>query len=182
MRHTLSLLAAITILAAPASAQTMRVLAYNTNGQILSATNVAFTNSVSFGEIKADTLIMPKLGAPLILANITSGNLSANGTLSGGTVTTSAGGAIIVVSGGSLRFDAGATISNSPTVNFANTTNAAQTRTNLGLGLPLLTNGSITNFQSALFSTNTAPTDTTNVSAWTTIQIGTNAFRVPLYK
>ena len=58
----------------------------------------------------------------------------------------------------------------------------SDTRANLGLGLGLLTNASITNFQAALFSTNTAPANTTNVSAWATIQIGTNAIRVPLYQ
>ena len=67
-------------------------------------------------------------------------------------------------------------------ITFNNTNIVSTTRTNLSLGLPLLTNTSITNFQAALFSTNTAPTNTTNVSAWTTIQIGTNAFRIPLYQ
>jgi hypothetical protein len=66
-------------------------------------------------------------------------------------------------------------------INFTNGS-ASITRTNLGLPLAALTNTSITNFQAALFSTNTAPTNTTNVSAWTTIQIGTNAFRIPLYQ
>ena len=65
---------------------------------------------------------------------------------------------------------------------FDTATNAAITRTNLGLGLPALTNTSVTNFQSAIFATNSAPTNTTTVSAWTTIQIGTNAYRVPLYR
>jgi len=180
------LLAALVASAVSCFSQTIRTLGYNsTNGQIVAATNVAFTNSVSFGEIKADTLIMPKTGAPLILANITSGNLSASGVLSGSTVTTSSGGSIIVVSSGSLRFDAGATISNSPTVNFANTTNAAQTRTNLGLPWVGLTNASAASFQGALFpATNAAPTNTNapTPDAWVDIQVGTNTYKLPLWQ
>jgi hypothetical protein len=57
-----------------------------------------------------------------------------------------------------------------------------QTRTNLGLGWSALTNTDATNFQAAVFTTNTAPTNTTNVVGWTTLRIGTNTFRVPLYQ
>jgi hypothetical protein len=156
------------ILGVGAYGQTIKSLGYNsTNGQIVAATNVAFTNSVSFGEIKADTLIMPKTGAPSILANITSGNLSANGVLSGSTVTTSSGGSIIVVSGGSLRFDAGATISNSPTVNFANTTNAAQTRTNLGLGNGITTNRTFVSYNGTNYTTNSVTISNGIITGWT---------------
>jgi hypothetical protein len=154
--------------AATSSAQTIKSLGYNTtNGQIVAATNVAFTNSVSFGEIKADTLIMPKTGAPSILANMSSGNLSAGGVISGGTVTTSSGGSIIVVSGGSLRFNDGATISNSPTVNFANTTNAAQTRTNLGLGGGITATNSFVSYNGTNYTTNTVTISNGIITGWT---------------
>jgi hypothetical protein len=60
--------------------------------------------------------------------------------------------------------------------------NASATRTNLGLPLAALTNTSITNFQAALFSTNAAPTNTTNVSGWIQFYVGTNSVRVPYYQ
>ena len=78
--------------------------------------------------------------------------------------------------GGSGIYNAGAFA-------FANTTNAATTRANLGLGLQALTNTNNANFQGAIFSaTNAAPTNTTNVNAWVDIQVGTNSFKMPLYK
>jgi hypothetical protein len=87
-------------------------------------------------------------------------------------------------------------------VAFNNTTNSAISRTNLGLPftaltntnastfrsaieLPLaaLTNTNVANFQGAIFAaTNAAPTNTTNVNSWVDIQVGTNSFKVPLYK
>lgn len=50
MRHLLSILAALAILAAPAAAQTVKVLAYDTNGRVLySDTNtLTFTNALNF--------------------------------------------------------------------------------------------------------------------------------------
>jgi hypothetical protein len=71
---------------------------------------------------------------------------------------------------------------------------AATTRTNLGLGLPALTNTSNTNFQAAVFTTNAAPTNTANVSGinfntkvgWMDVTLnigGTNkVFRIPLFQ
>ena len=50
MRHILTILATLAILAAPASAQTMKALVYNTNGQVVygGTNSLSFTNSVSF--------------------------------------------------------------------------------------------------------------------------------------
>lgn len=47
MKHSFPILAALCLLAAPAAAQTMKALAYNTNGQVIyTATNtLTFTNS-----------------------------------------------------------------------------------------------------------------------------------------
>jgi hypothetical protein len=57
------------------------------------------------------------------------------------------------------------------------------TRTNLSLGATWLTNTNNASFQGAIFSaTNAAPTNTTNVNAWVDIQVGTNSFKMPLYK
>lgn len=68
---------------------------------------------------------------------------------------------------------------------------AAATRTNLGLGFYALTNTNSTNFQAAIFNTNTAPTNTGNIAfnnavAWMEVNVVTNGsnvtFRVPLFK
>jgi hypothetical protein len=71
---------------------------------------------------------------------------------------------------------------------------AAATRTNLGLPLPALTETSNVTFQSAVFTTNTAPTNTANVNGvgfntavkWMEITLnisGTNqVFRIPLFQ
>lgn len=68
--------------------------------------------------------------------------------------------------------------------------NRAISRTNLGLGLTALTNTNTTNFQVAIFSTNTAPTNTGNMTfgsaaAWMEINIHTNgttnSYRIPLF-
>jgi|694.fasta_scaffold03885_11 hypothetical protein len=73
-------------------------------------------------------------------------------------------------------------------------TNAALTRTNLGLPLPALTNTSNTNFQAAIFTTNSIPTNSANVNAinfntavaWMGITVVTNGvtntFRIPLFQ
>jgi len=79
-------------------------------------------------------------------------------------------------------------------VEFNNTTNAAITRTNLGLPLAALTNTSNTNFQAAVFTTNAAPTNSANVNgigfntavAWMEVTVSTNgtnhSFRIPLFR
>jgi hypothetical protein len=71
---------------------------------------------------------------------------------------------------------------------------AANTRFNLGIPLPALTNTSNVTFQSAVFTTNTAPTNTANVNSvgfntavkWMEITLnisGTNqVFRIPLFQ
>jgi hypothetical protein len=65
----------------------------------------------------------------------------------------------------------------------------AVSRTNLGLGLPALTNTNNANFQAAVFATNSNPTNAGNFNnhvAWMDVTIQTNgsnvSFRVPLYK
>ena len=68
---------------------------------------------------------------------------------------------------------------------FDNTTNAATTRTNLGLPWTGLTNTNAADFQGALFSaTNAAPTNTNapTPDAWVDITVGTNVFKLPLWQ
>jgi hypothetical protein len=61
-----------------------------------------------------------------------------------------------------------------------------QTRTNLGLVLTALTNTTASGFQRDIFTTNSIPTNTTNIVTWMEVSIVTNnvtnSFRVPLYR
>jgi hypothetical protein len=66
---------------------------------------------------------------------------------------------------------------------------AGESRTNLGLPLPALTNTNNANFQAAVFATNSNPTNAGNFNthaAWMEVTVQTNgsnvSFRVPLYK
>jgi hypothetical protein len=71
---------------------------------------------------------------------------------------------------------------------------AGVNRTNLGLGLPALTNTNNANFQAAVFTTNAAPTNSANVNgigfntavAWMEVTVSTNgtnhSFRIPLFR
>jgi len=72
---------------------------------------------------------------------------------------------------------------------FATNTDAAVSRTNLGIPLAALTNTNNAEFQAAVFNTNAAPTPSVNFGdavAWLEITVqtnGTNAsFRIPLYE
>ena len=169
MKHLLTLLAALTILVSPAAAQTIKSLGFNTtNGRVVAntGTNVlTFTNSIKFG----NGSLIGEYGIYFGTTNDFGINLEEAKIVS-------------ISNNPILDFGDGSNIQANWPISFLNTNASRTTRTNLGVGLPLLTNTSITNFQAALFSTNTAPTNTTNVSAWTTIQIGANAFRVPLYQ
>ena len=66
---------------------------------------------------------------------------------------------------------------------------AAESRTNLGIPLAALTNSNTTNFQAAVFQTNTAPVSGGTFgahAAWMEVNVITNgsnvSFRIPLYK
>ena len=71
-------------------------------------------------------------------------------------------------------------------LSFNNTTNAATTRTNLGIPLEALTNTSVTNFQKAIFYTNTAPSNIGGnlgtIAAWIEI-VASNGitYKIPAY-
>lgn len=74
-------------------------------------------------------------------------------------------------------------------INFNNTTNAATTRTNLGLPLAALTNTNNASFQMAIFHTNTTPTNGANLGdakGWIEISVitnsVTNSFRIPVFQ
>jgi hypothetical protein len=73
-------------------------------------------------------------------------------------------------------------------------TNAAASRTNLGIPLAALTNTNAAGFQQAIFSTNSAPTNSANVNtvnfntaiAWMEVSVitngATNSYRIPLFR
>ena len=126
MRHLLTILAALLFAAAPAAGQTIKTLGYNTtNGNIVAArTNLTFTNSlVDFQTIRIqDFEINP--------------------------ATISWGGAPKIDA--EQNFLEGGDWTVYGALGFNNTTNAATTRTNLGLGATWLTNTNVTNFRSAI--------------------------------
>jgi hypothetical protein len=88
---------------------------------------------------------------------------------------------------GDLYIQAGAVIFNSP-IQFINAATTATTRTNLGIPLTALTNSNTTNFQAAVFQTNTTPAGAAfnNIVAWMEVNVITNgsntSFRIPLFK
>ena len=89
--------------------------------------------------------------------------------------------------GGTWTFDSGP-------IDISGASNKAITRTNLGLGLPALTNTNNATFQEAIFTTNAPPTNSAHVNAinfntavaWMAVNIVTNGvtntFHVPLFK
>ena len=186
MKHLLTLLAALTILVSPAAAQTIKSLGFNTtNGYIVAntGTNVLrFTNNVSFQ------------GGPLISASgifydtTTSGGINLEET----TLTDPSNSTVFTWGDGTVSF--------SKPISFANTTNAASTRTNLGLnstnvyvyaatGLWDVDNEKIAvrmldmdvDVSALMLSTN-GPTNTTNAVRWIDVLSGTNVYKLPLYQ
>jgi hypothetical protein len=102
-----------------------------------------------------------------------------------------------IYSGSDLRIVAGDSIEFFESFSFGGTNSAdyaGNSRTSLGLGLPALTNTSNVTLQSAVFTTNAAPTNSANVNAinfntavrWMNVTLnisGTNqVFRIPLFQ
>jgi hypothetical protein len=168
MRHLLTILAALAILAAPAAAQTIKTLGYNTtNGQIVAATNAVWTNSFSFSTNTVAAQVRTNLALPLLaLTNTNAANFRA---------------AISAADSTGLSPDNAGTANRA--IAIVNNDSGGDVLEYDGLSGDGWTIADASGFQKAIFAaTNAAPTNTTNVSAWTTIQIGTNAFRVPLYQ
>ena len=150
MKRLLSIiLLAAALAAAPAAGQTIKSLGYNTtNGNIVAATNVIFTNSVGFAT-NAQSATRTNLGlgwsaltntnaATSLLGFTTNGQVVANTGASVLTFTNSVyiGGSVRILDGTNEAFefpnDAEAEFSYA--ISFLNTNAAATTRTNLGLG------------------------------------------------
>ena len=177
MKLRLLILLAAALAASPAAGQTIKSLGYNTtNGNIVAATNVTFTNSVGFAT-NAQSATRTNLG--LGATWLTNTNVTNFRTAIGlGTTNTVTFGNLAIQGSGSLgiggmELDApdsgldfafkrlGATnmvLSTNGLVlhvgsysfSSGNTTGAATTRTSLGLGATWLTNTSATNFRTAI--------------------------------
>ncbi len=149
------LLLAAALAASPAAGQTIKSLGYNTtNGNIVAATNVTFTNSVGFAT-NARAATRTNLGGTTVGNSVfTATNAAAAATAVGlGTNNEVAfsrigvGGTVISTnsfSGGNFEVTAGYAVT------FISGGVAATTRTNLGLGATWLTNTDVTNFRTAI--------------------------------
>jgi hypothetical protein len=173
MKRLATLLAAAALAAAPAAAQTIKSLGFNTtNGNVVySGTNVlTFTNALSFGTNAAQT--RTNLGGTTVGdAVFTATNAAAAATAIGLGATNevtfeSVGSSGLFVSIGTndyfyvaddmMEVYVPMTIYGTYGISFATNVAAAQTRTNLGLGLPALTNTSnVTMMRALAGSTNT---------------------------
>ena len=152
MKHLLSILAALCVLAAPAAAQTIRTLGYNTtNGQIVAntGTNVLnFTNNVSF----AGGAIVNAEG--IFYVTPTNGGLN----LEEGLITDDSNNAVLSWLGGSVTI-----LSVGRPLSFS-TNNAATTRANLGFSTNLNTLWTATNSSNARSAVNLGATWLTNTN------------------
>ena len=205
MKHLFSTLATLCLLAAPAAAQTIKSLGFNTtNGNIVAATNVTFTNSVGFAtnsraatrtnlglgwsaltNINAATSLLGLTTNSQVVANTTNMLTFTNTLTLQSTKTLRILGSTdpdpdvtvygfngIVGWGGEINvntctlysysadtdpdFSWGVTNISYRPIAFNNTTNAANTRANLGLPLAALTNTSnVTAMRALSGSTNT---------------------------
>ena len=189
MKLRLLILIAATLAVSPAAGQTIKSLGYNTtNGNIVAATNVTFTNSVGFAtNARAATRTNLELGATwLTNTSVTNfrtaiGALATNGNGSAVTNLTAANitGTVAISNGGSGATTAGGAVSNLFTPNtplvfttngevVANTgtnvlafTNSLQFATNLSLGGTLTATGNVTLSGVG----NTAPSQTASAGA-----------------
>lgn len=216
-RLILTLLAAL-LLAAPAAGQTVKTLAYATNGQVIAATNLVWTNSFSFSTNSVAAQVRTNLGLGWsALTNTNSANFrSAIGLGASDNVYFNTTGGTFVVGGtsrtegsfsasfgndnGTISFypeNYGVSIDIQRSSNVAAEQNilqtvtigtigegdaialsvpvtwnvgAAATRTNLGLGLPALTNDSNVTMMRAL----SGSTNTNHPFSGTVSVVGTN--------
>ena len=137
MKHLFSIVAALLLLAAPAAAQTIKSLGFNsTNGNIVAATNTVWTNSFSFSSDTVAAAVRNNLG------------LGTNATVEFEE--------LFAASTVKVGFSSNTVEINSLGIEFGRASISAFTRTNLGLRLPALTNTSnVTAMRALGGSTNT---------------------------
>jgi hypothetical protein len=174
----LILLAAAALAAAPASGQTIKSLGYNTtNGRIVAATNVVWTNAFNFATNTVAGQVRTNLGLGA------TNNVTFDSLLLGGTTNTlgvydfyapAAKFDDVEIGGYGLGIDENGNLTLSTSLYFNNTTNAAQTRTNLGLGatnavtFSNITANGIVNAKSATSGTPTNATNTRGIQ-WSSL-------------
>jgi hypothetical protein len=161
MRHLLTLLLA-TLCAASAFGQTIKTLGYNTtNGQIVAATNVVWTNAFSFSTNTVAAQVRTNLG--LGWGALTNANAAGfRGALGYGGNNTNTG--------------------DSPLAGEAYVYAAwGLWDTSEGGSIAWRVEDSEIFIASAMATTN-APTNTTNAVRWLKVLQGTNSYRIPLYK
>lgn len=174
------LLLAAALAAAPAAGQTIKSLGYNTtNGNIVAATNVTFTNSVGFAtNARAATrtnLGGTTVGNAVFTATNAEAAASAIGLGTTNDVTFSrvqVGGVVISTnsfSGGDFAVTAGYALT------FVSGGVASTTRTNLGLGATWLTNTDVTNFRTAIGLGATNNVTFSNITASGTLGVSNTA-------
>jgi len=185
---------------------TITHLAQTTNSVTAIRQLGAATNIITLNQLDEAVLLMYRGGAWMLADNISyiepiyfSGtNASANAASSRtnlGLGTTNNVAFSNIVAGGTLTSTGVVTVVTNLNVGGAiAVTNAAATRTNLGIPLAALTNTSNTNFQAAIFATNSTPTNTANANAinfntavaWMGVTVVTNGvtntFRIPLFQ
>jgi hypothetical protein len=174
MRHLLLPLAAIALLAAPTAAQTVKVLAYDTNGRVIAATNVTWTNAFGFSTNTVAAQVRSNLLLPAaFLTNTNAANLNAALGLAsapdeGGYAVNSANVLWDPADGGNV----GLYVSDGDPM--FGPFGAGPWRTALGLALSALTNTSNSAFRSAIGLQLAALTNTSNVTAMRALSGSTN--------
>lgn len=155
MKLRILIILAAVLAASPAAGQTIKSLGYNTtNGNIVAATNVTFTNSVGFAT-NARAATRTNLGGTTVGNAVFTATNAAAAALAIGLGATNevtfgrvgVGGAVISTnsfSGGDFAVTAGYALT------FVSGGVASTTRTNLGLGATWLTNTDVTNFRTAI--------------------------------
>ena len=144
MKHLLTILfAAILACAGSAHGQTVKALAYNTNGQVIyGATNaMTFTNAVTFSDqirVVTGTVSIPSVRISTNLGTgLYYGSALGVGPFIGFAISSNA---ITRIATNRVLFD--------QPIDFSNVTNSTASRTNLGLGSAWLTNTNVSTFRS----------------------------------
>jgi hypothetical protein len=172
MRHLFTLLL-VTLCAATSYGQTIKSLGYTTNGQIVAATNVVWTNAFSFSTNTVAAQVRTNLGLGATwLTNTNATNFrTAIGLGVSNVVLFEQLFATDTVEVGSstntVQITTGA-------IEFGHSGIAAATRTNLGLVLEALTNSNVTNFRAAIGLPLPALTNTSSVTTMRALAGSTN--------
>ena len=140
MKHFLSIIFAA-IFCASASAQTIRTLGYNTNGQVVAATNVTWTNSFNFSTNTVAAQVRTNLGLGAT-NDVRFNSISIYPEDENESSIAPGVDGLVFKFGTNSSFELGGGVDvfYRVPIRFNNTTNAATTRTNLGLGSGITTN------------------------------------------